>query len=166
MQKSHFQINNSFNYLNCAYMSPLMKRVEEAGQEGVISKRDPFRITPEEFFGETEILRKEYAKLINASDPKRIVTIPSVSYGMANVAKNLPLSNGDNIIVVGEQFPSNVYPWMKVAEQNDAEVITITPPDTKINRGKIWNQNILEAINDKTKLVAVAKRTLGRWHTV
>ena len=155
-KKSDFQLNHSFTYLNCAYMSPLMKRVEEAGHAGVERKRNPFNISPEEFFGETETLRGEFAKLINASDPKRVVTIPSVSYGMANVAKNLPLSQGDNIIVVGEQFPSNVYPWMKAADNNNAEIITITPPDTKKDRGKTWNQLILEAINANTKLVAVA----------
>lgn len=155
-KKSDFQINESFTYLNCAYMSPLMRRVEEAGNSGVQRKRNPFQITPEEFFGETDILREEYAKLINAEDPKRIVTIPSVSYGMANVAKNLPLSKGDNIIVVGEQFPSNVYPWRKVALENKAEIVTITPPETKEDRGKKWNQQILNAINSKTKLVAVA----------
>ncbi|MDZ7807866.1 MAG: aminotransferase class V-fold PLP-dependent enzyme [Gracilimonas sp.] len=133
-----------------------MRRVEKAGYSGVERKRNPFQITPEEFFGETDTLREEYAKLINAKDPKRIVTIPSVSYGMANVAKNLPLSKGDNIIVVGEQFPSNVYPWRKAAEENKADIITITPPKTKEDRGKKWNQQILDAIDSKTKLVAVA----------
>lgn len=155
-KKSHFQLNKSFTYLNCAFMSPLMKRVEQAGLEGVIRKRDPFQISPEEFFGETETLRSEYAQLINAADTKRIVTIPSVSYGMANVANNLPLSEGDNIIVVGEQFPSNVYPWRKKAQENNAEIITVNPPETTQDRGKKWNQNILDAINSKTKLVAVA----------
>jgi len=155
-KKSHFQINNSFTYLNCAYMSPLLRRVEAAGQEGLTKKRNPFKITPEEFFGETETLRSAYAKLINAEDPKRIVTIPSVSYGMANVARNLSLSKGDNIIVVGEQFPSNVYPWRKVAQINNAEIITVNPPDISDGRGKIWNEKILEAINTRTRLVAVA----------
>lgn len=155
-KKSHFQLNNSFTYLNCAYMSPLLRRVEAAGQEGLARKRNPFMITPDEFFGETEKLRSAYASLINAEDPKRIVTIPSVSYGMANVAKNLSLSKGDNIVVVGEQFPSNVYPWRKRAQINDAEIITVTPPDTSVNRGKKWNENLLKAINPRTKLVAMA----------
>lgn len=154
-KKSHFQLNHSVTYLNCAYMSPQLKVVEEAGLEGLKRKRNPFKISPEEFFGETDTLREEYAKLINADDPKRIVVIPSVSYGMANVAKNLPLSKGDNIVVVGEQFPSNVYPWRSAAAESGAEIVTITPPKTLDNRGKIWNEKILEAIDSKTKLVAL-----------
>ncbi|MEX0843814.1 MAG: aminotransferase class V-fold PLP-dependent enzyme [Balneolaceae bacterium] len=137
-------------------MSPQLKVVEEAGIRGMERKRNPFNITPEEFFGETDLLRGEYAKLINAHDPNRIVVIPSASYGMANVAKNLRVSKGDNIIVVGEQFPSNVYPWRTVANEKGTELITITPPGEIKNRGKIWNERILEAINPKTKLVALA----------
>jgi selenocysteine lyase/cysteine desulfurase len=153
-KKSLFQLDASATYLNCAFMSPQLKIVEEAGIEGLKRKRKPYQISGTSFFDETEQLRKEYAKLINAEDPKRIVVIPSVSYGMANVAKNLPLSNGDNIIVVGEQFPSNVYPWTSVASSKGAEIITITPPSST-DRGKIWNKKILKAINSRTKLVAL-----------
>lgn len=154
-KKSHFQLDRSVTYLNCAYMSPQLKVVEEAGIMGLQRKRNPFKISPEEFFGETDTLRKEYAKLINNNDPERIVVIPSVSYGMANVAKNLPLNKGDNIIVVGEQFPSNVYPWRAVASEHGAEIVTITPPAEMQNRGRLWNEKVLNAINSRTKLVAL-----------
>ncbi len=170
-KKSHFQLNNSVTYLNCAFMSPQMKAVEEAGLQGLQLKRNPVKITPDNFFGETDTLRKEYAKLINANHPERIVVIPSVSYGMANVAQNLPVSKGENIIVVGEQFPSNVYPWRTVAAEKGAEIVTITPPREMKNRGKIWNEKILNAINQKTALVAIgnihwADGTLFDLHTI
>lgn len=154
-KKSDFQLDHAVTYFNCAYMSPQLKVVEEAGKMGLQRKRNPFKISPEEFFGETDMLREEYAKLIHASDPNRIVVIPSVSYGMANVARNLPLSKGDNIIVVGEQFPSNVYPWRTAADEAGAEIITITPPKESKDRGKLWNEKILNAITPKTKLVAL-----------
>lgn len=154
-KKSHFLLDESVTYLNCAYMSPQLKVVEEAGIWGVQRKRNPFQISPEEFFGETDQLREEYAKLINAKDPKRIVVIPSVSYGMANVARNVPINKGDNIIVVGEQFPSNVYPWRSVVQEKGGEIITITPTKEQENRGKVWNEKIWNAINDRTRLVAM-----------
>ncbi|NBC27267.1 MAG: aminotransferase class V-fold PLP-dependent enzyme [Bacteroidetes bacterium] len=154
-KKSEFQLDPSVTYLNCAYMSPQLNRVEEAGIEGVRRKRNPINISGELFFSETEELRREYATLINARDPKRIVVIPSVSYGMANVARNLPLSKGENIMVVDEQFPSNIYPWRRLADENDADIITITPPETKKKRGKKWNEKILKSITPKTKMVAI-----------
>lgn len=136
-------------------MSPQLKVVEQAGIDGIKQKRNPFQITPRKFFNDTEILRDEYAKLINAEDPKRIVVIPSASYGMANVAKNLPISPGEKIIVAGEQFPSNIYPWTSLKKNKGVEIITVSPPEVKENRGKIWNEHLLEAIDSDTKLVAL-----------
>ena len=135
-------------------MSPLLKSVEEAGVQGMKRKRNPFSISPVDFFTETEILRSEFARLINVSDPKRIVIIPSVSYGMANVANNLKISNKENIIVAGEQFPSNYYPWHRLCSENGAQLKTIAAPEVA-SRGKVWNERILEAINSKTKAVAL-----------
>tara|TARA_R110000868_G_scaffold37111_14_gene131662 strand:+ start:73668 stop:74813 length:1146 start_codon:yes stop_codon:yes gene_type:complete len=153
-KKHLFSLDPEVTYLNCAFMSPLMKSVEEAGVKGILSKQNPWKVTGEDFFSESEELRKQFAKLINASDPTRCVIIPSASYGMANVANNLKLAPTDEILVVGEQFPSNVYPWKAVANKSGASIVTVAPPQTTHNRGKIWNQQILEAINPNTKLVA------------
>ena len=154
-KKTAFQLDSTVTYLNCAYMSPLLKTVQEAGIAGIRRKRNPWQISPEQFFGETDELRKDFAKLINSKQPERVVVVPSVSYGMANVARNLPVSKGDQIVVTGEQFPSNVYPWMTLAKERGAELITAEPPDDVSQRGKIWNERILEAISTKTKMVAV-----------
>lgn len=153
-KKSEFDLDPKVTYLNCAYMSPLMHSVEQAGIEGIKRKRRPNYVSGTDFFTESEILRKEYSKLINSSEPNRSVIIPSVSYGMANVAKNLSLTSKDNIIVVGEQFPSNVYPWMEVASKSGATIKTIAVPDNLSNKGEQWNADILNAIDEQTKLVA------------
>lgn len=153
-QKRLFNLDPEVTYLNCAYMSPLMKTVEQAGIEGVLRKQQPNKVTGEDFFSETNELRQEYAKLVNCSDPNRIVVIPSVSYGFANVAKNLKLNPGDEILVVGEQFPSNVYPWRRLIQDSGAMIVTVSGPKVTTGRGKLWNEQILEAINPKTRLVA------------
>ena len=153
-QKHLFNLDPEVTYLNCAYMSPLMKTVEQAGIEGVLRKQQPNKVTGEDFFSETNELRQEYAKLVNCSDPNRIVVIPSVSYGFANVAKNLKLNPGDEILVVGEQFPSNVYPWRRLVQDSGAKIVTVSGPKVTTGRGKLWNEQILEAINPKTRLVA------------
>ncbi|XWN35789.1 MAG: aminotransferase class V-fold PLP-dependent enzyme [Balneola sp.] len=153
-KKAEFNLNSDITYLNCAYMSPLMQCVEEAGINGIKKKRQPNNISGEDFFTESDSLRDEFARLINCNQSHQCVAIPSVSYGMANVAKNLKLNKGDNIILVGEQFPSNVYPWKEVAGRADAEIITIPPPLSENKRGKLWNEQILNAINNQTKMVA------------
>jgi selenocysteine lyase/cysteine desulfurase len=137
-------------------MSPLLKSVEKVGLRAVRRKRNPIEITVDDFFSETEDLRKEFATLINAKDPKRIVVIPSVSYGMASVAKNIRINKGQHIIVAGEQFPSNYYPWQSLCAETGAEVKVVAADKSLNDRGKNWNTKILEAINADTRAVAIA----------
>jgi selenocysteine lyase/cysteine desulfurase len=159
LQRTKFTLPSDSAYLNCAYMSPLLKSVEKAGLEGMKKKRNPLTITGGHFFNETNELRAEFSKLINAKDPNRIAVIPSVSYGMANVVNNLKVVRGENIIVASEQFPSNYYPWQKLCAEKGLELKSISPPPGFEKRGKNWNERILNAIDSKTKLV-----TLGHVH--
>ena len=155
-QRDKFLLQGKVTYLNGAYMSPLLKKVEKAGIKGIIGKRKPYRIPPEDFFGESETLRRLYASLINVSDPSRIVIIPSVSYGMENAVKNLPKKKG-TIIAAGGQFPSNVYPW----RANSAYQINFIAPPISHNIGSLWNERILDAIDQDTAAVS-----LGQIHWV
>ena len=154
LQRSKFSLTRGTTYLNCAYMSPLLKSVEKAGIKGMLRKRSPFKVSPTDFFTETDTLRSEYARLIGVRDPKRIVMIPSVSYGMATVAKNVKVSAGDNIVVAGEQFPSNYYPWKKLCDECHGHIKTVNAPDVTA-RGRVWNELILDAIDKNTKMVAL-----------
>lgn len=154
-KRNKFTLPPAIAYLNCAYMSPMLKSVEKAGIRALRKKRNPAAITTDDFFTDTELLRAAYARLINAPEPRRIVIIPSVSYGMANVVKNLSIERSENIIVAAEQFPSNYYPWKTLCDENGAEVKIVSPPDGFVNRGKLWNERILESINTKTKAVAI-----------
>ena len=151
-QREKFTLQRKYAYLNCAYMSPLLKKVEKAGIRGIKLKRKPFHITAEDFFQETETVRLLYSQLINNPEPKRICIIPSVSYGIANVVNNLPFSSGD-ILLVKEQFPSNVYPWLEL-EEKGMNIKLIEPTDSQ-QRGESWNQRILDSINADTRVVAI-----------
>lgn len=136
-------------------MSPMMKRVEKVGVEGIKAKRSPLTISPKDFFTSGELLRKEFARLVNCKESKRIAIIPSVSYGMGNAAHNIKLSSSEKVIVMGEQFPSNFYPWQRLCLDSGAQLDIITPPQTRINRGKIWNERILDAIDNNTRVVSL-----------
>lgn len=153
-----FEIPDHVSYLNCAYMSPLMKKVMETGIRGIYLKSKPFQIKPNDFFEETKELRKIFAQLINLSRSERIVVIPSVSYGIGNVVKNIKLSRGDKILMTSEQFPSNVYPWFRLAKDTGAEIISIEPPEG-MARGTQWNERILDSIKPGVKVV-----TMGSVH--
>lgn len=155
-QKELFKLPETITYLNGAYMAPQLKSVEKVGHDAVTKKCFPHEISAADFFNGPEKLKKTFAKLIDAPDFNNTAIIPSASYGLANAANNVKLEARDEIIIVDAQFPSNVYAWQKVAEQKRATIKVITPPPADFNdRGKQWNQNILDAINSKTAVVSL-----------
>jgi len=136
-------------------MSPLLKTAEKVGIQNLRRKRNPSTILAEDFFKDGELLREEFAKLINTPDAKRIAIVPSVSYGMANVASNLKIGRGEKIIVAAEQFPSNYYPWQRLCLETGAVIDAVQPPIELSQRGAIWNERILSSIDNNTRAVAI-----------
>ena len=154
-QKTKFILSKKVTYLNCAYMSPMLKKVEKAGVKGIKQKRKPYHITPIDFFKTSDLVKKRFSSIIDCKNHNRIAIIPSASYGLANVVNNISIKEKDEIILLDEQFPSNVYPWLNLKERSKAKLVFIKRPDTLIDSGKKWNEEILASITNKTKVVAV-----------
>lgn len=154
-QKHLFNIPEEITYLNTASQSASFKAVYEAGLEGLKQKNKPYTITGADYFEPVIALKKLFAKLVDVNDYNRIATIPSVSYGMATVANNIKLNAGDEILVIEEQFPSNIYSWQKLADTYNATIKTISAPNIKTDKVKQWNHTILDNITNKTALVAM-----------
>lgn len=136
-------------------MTPLMKSVEEAGIQGMLKKRNPSTVSAEDFFTDGVKLREAFSQLINGKEPDRCAVIPSVSYGIATVVNNIPLNSQQNIVMLNEQFPSNYYCWKRLADKTGAELRIVKATDSADNRSEIWNEKILKAIDDNTKVVAM-----------
>ena len=154
-QRHQFELPKELHYLNCAFMSPLSKRVSAAGYKALQTLQTPNLLSPNDFFVDSDIVRSLFARLIGSKDKDKIAIIPSVSYAMAIVAKNVPLRAGQNVVVVSEQFPSNFYPWRRMCSVLDAELRTVKPPNTPLNRSAKWNEAILDSIDERTALIAL-----------
>jgi selenocysteine lyase/cysteine desulfurase len=150
-----FDLDEEVHYLNAAYMSPLLKSVVEVGHKMVDLKSKPYEISQGDFFTTVEKTKAAFANILNSDEPERAAIIPSVSYGIANAAKNITFQKGENIVMPSEQFPSNYYSWKRLADENKGEIKIISPP-SKLNKTKLWNEAILEAINFRTKVVAIS----------
>ena len=127
-QRHLFDIPDDVAYLNCAYMSPLMKPVLEAGVAGFARKAYPWELTPDKFFTGADEFRATAAQLIDAS-ANDIAIVPSASYGIATAARNLPIGKGQSILVLADQFPSNYYPWQRRAEETGAALKVVPWPE-------------------------------------
>ena len=82
------------------------------GEEGIAAQKTPYRVVADDFFEGPSRCREEFARIIGAP-VERIAVLPSVSYGMATVARNLPLKSDDEIVQIEEEFPSCVYTWLR-----------------------------------------------------
>ena len=148
-QKHLFNIPEDITYLNCSYLSPQLRSVSEAGQIGVVRKEQPWQVTPEDFFSETEISRGLFARVID-SETDDIAIIPAVSYGMSVAAKNVNVGKNDTIVVLEDQFPSNIYPWRELAKEKGAKVRTVPRPKNDNLTDALLNQ-----IDKNTAIVAL-----------
>ncbi|MDG2286950.1 MAG: aminotransferase class V-fold PLP-dependent enzyme, partial [Alphaproteobacteria bacterium] len=115
-QRHLFDIPDEITYMNCAYLSPLMRSVLEAGRRGLERKARPWEILAKDFWEGPNRARELFAGLINA-DADGVAVVPSASYGMATAARNLPLSSGQTVVVLEDQFPSNVTHWADLAAE-------------------------------------------------
>ena len=148
-QRHLFDIAPDVAYLNCAYMSPLMHKVVAAGHAGVSRKAQPWRISSDDFFSESEHARALFARLVGAH-AEDIAIIPSASYGIALAANIVPIEKSSHIVTLADQFPSNVYAWREAAARQHAEVIAVPRVS-----GQTLTQTVLEHINHKTAVAAL-----------
>jgi selenocysteine lyase/cysteine desulfurase len=148
-QKHLFDIPEDVSYLNTAYMSPLMNSVVNAIDEGARLKAQPWNLKISHFFDDVDKVRVLFARIVNAS-AKSVAIIPSASYGLTTAAMNLPLAEGQKIVVLKYQFPSHVYPWKKRARESGAIFQEVDVKD-----GFSATQSVLDAIDERTAIAAL-----------
>jgi selenocysteine lyase/cysteine desulfurase len=148
-QRHLFDLPDEVVYLNCAYMSPLLKRAVELGAAALARKCRPWTIRPEDFFTESERARGLFARLLGASIDD-IAIVPAASYGLAVAAANLPVAAGEHILVLAEQFPSNVYVWRELARRAGAELVTVERP-----ADGDWTAAVLARLDQRIAIAAL-----------
>ena len=145
---SLFSIPTGISYLNHAYMAPQLRRISEDGMKAIESKERPWNIGANDFFTPVEELRKE-ASVILGCTPNCVSLVPSVSYGVGTAAKVLPSKSSGNILLLAEQFPSNVYPWLERSKATGEKVIFVE----KSHRN--WTEALLGEISANTSVIAI-----------
>ncbi len=149
MERAAFDIPDSVAYLNCAYMAPQLHWVTQVGMAAVRRKQRPWEIGPADFFDDLERLRGLFADLICA-DADGVAVVPAASYAVSTAAANVSAAAGDRIVVLADQYPSNVYPWRDLAQRSGATVVAVQRPDDGD-----WTSAVVSAVDERTVVVAV-----------
>lgn len=148
-QRHLFDLPDDVAYLNCAYLSPQLRSVTAAGLAAVPMKSAPWELAPADFFTESEELRSTFAQLVG-TEADAIALVPSVSYAVGTAAANIKVGPGQTVVVLAEDFPSDVYPWRAAAQVHGGEIVTVARP-----ADGDWTAAVTAAVDERTAVVAV-----------
>ena len=147
-QRHLFDVPDDVAYLNSAFFGPRLRTVTAAGHDAMDLTATPWDVGPPEFFDPPEHLRSTVGRLLG-DDAEGVALIPAISYGIGVAAANLKIGEGRTVVVLAEQFPSNIYPWRRKVELDGGELVTVArSPDG-------WTSGLLGAIDERTAVVTV-----------
>ena len=148
-QRNYFDLPDDVTYLNCAAYSPLMNKVHDAGLKGLDRKYHPWHLDLAETPAEAERARCLFADLIGAGGDD-VAIVGSTSYGTEIAARNIRIQSGQKIVILQDQFPSNVYSWRYLAATEGAELSIVPRPEDGD-----WTTAVLERLNESVAIVAL-----------
>lgn len=151
-QRHLFDVPEEVAYFNCAYDSPQLNESLRRLLAGARTKSHPWKRTPASFFEDAETVRRLSA-VVFGGDADGYAVVPAASYGLSTAARAVEpnLHPGDRILVIAEEFPSNVLPWKRAAQEAGAVLETVPYLE-----GGDWTQAILNRIVRGIKVVAVS----------
>lgn len=94
--------------------------------------------------------REAGARLLHCQ-PSEIALVGPTSLGLSFVAGGLPWRRGDNVLVYFDDYPSNVYPWMALADRG-VEVRLMNVREL----GRVRLVDVQGQVDEDTRLVALA----------
>ena len=149
LRRREFPVTQHKNFLAHAGVCPLPQRVIDAVQHYAA-----YAGTGDQESGVLEKLltdgRKLAAELISAK-PEEIAFVGPTSLALSFVASGLKFRRGDNVLIYHDDYPSNVYPWMALAEKGvEVRLMNIR------HLGVIRPRDVIGQVDEQTRLVALA----------
>ena len=93
--------------------------------------------------------RKLAARLLHCQ-PEEIAFVGPTSLALSFIASGLKFRKGDNILIYFDDYPSNVYPWLAMAEQVEVRMLNTR------GLGVIRPRDVLGQVDENTRMVALA----------
>jgi len=128
---------------------PLPRRVAEAVAQyaRAASNGDQERVVYPKILSDG----RDRAGQILGCKPEEVAFVGPTSLALSFVASGLKFRRGDNVLIYFDDYPSNVYPWMALAEQG-VEVRLINTRGLGLIRPK----DVTGQVDENTRLVALA----------
>jgi cysteine desulfurase/selenocysteine lyase len=148
LRRHEFPVAKNKIFLAHAGVCPLPRRVAQAmidcASGGTLGDQEAFvmhRIAD---------ARKTGAQLLNCQ-PDEVSLVGPTSLALSLVAAGLNFRKSDNILIYHDDYPSNVYPWLALADKGvKVRLLNIR------NLGAIRKIDVMGQVDEDTKLVALA----------
>jgi len=150
-QRDLFDIPEGIAYFNTAYNGPLLNASRDRLLAAAGAKSRPWERKPADFFADAERLRELAGELFGGGTDAWAI-VPAASYGVSAAARAVEptLKAGDRIVLLEAEFPSNVLPWRRAAQETGAVIATVPAP-----ADGDWTAAVMEALEDGARVLAL-----------
>jgi len=146
-----FPITQRAVYLNHAAVSPLPIPAIEAVESQLRDVHKNGSLNFRDWLGIKESARGLLAQLLNAR-PEQVAFTRNTSDGLSTVANGMRWRSGDNIVTFKNEFPSNIYPWLRLTQTGGVELRTCEE-----HNGRIDVDELARLVNQKTRIIAISQ---------
>lgn len=149
LRRSEFPVVRDSVFLAHAGVAPLPERVAQAVRTYALqcTLGDQESVGP---IHQLQRTRELVAQLLKAT-PEEISLVGPTSLALSFIAAGLKFKRGGNVIVYQDDYPSNVYPWMALADRG-VEVRFLNIREL----GCIRPMDVIGQVDEQTRLVALA----------
>jgi selenocysteine lyase/cysteine desulfurase len=120
-----FSLPEGVRYLDTASKGPRLASVLAAGQAALADSVAPWTLSFDAWRAQIETLRGLAAATLFAGDVDGVAMLPSVAYGLATAARQLPLAAGEAVVLLDGQFPSNLLLWQQRCAETGAQLAVV-----------------------------------------
>jgi cysteine desulfurase / selenocysteine lyase len=136
-------------YFDHAAVAPITAPADEAMRRQIQQSLEEGDTAWPEWARKLRETRQTAAGLVNAS-PEEIALVPNTTAGINLVAEGLDWRSGDNVVTLADEYPSNLYPWMNLADRG-VETRMVPTAD-----GRVDYDDLAAHCDDRTRMVTVS----------
>jgi selenocysteine lyase/cysteine desulfurase len=148
--RSLFPVTQRAIYFNHAAISPPPITTIQAVEAQLKDVHENGSANFRSWLAVKEQARGLLAGLLGAK-PEQVAFMRNTSDSLSTVANGIAWQPGDNIVTFSREFPSNVYPWLRIRDAFGVEVRMCEERE-----GRIDVSELERLIDDKTRVVAIS----------
>ncbi|MBD3672152.1 MAG: aminotransferase class V-fold PLP-dependent enzyme [Planctomycetaceae bacterium] len=158
MDRADFTLDKDVIYLNHGSFGPSTRRTQEARRYWIDRlEQQPMRFLTREMEPALQNAMEPLAALVG-TDPKNMTFVDNATFGMNVVARTIPLSRGDEVLLTDHEYGAVMRTWRQRCRETGAEMVVKKLPDPIEDRQEIVDE-FLSGITEQTKVIVISHVT-------